>query len=119
MYMNSYILVDTRIRGIVSIFDSMSKAEDAKKKLILRDIILLKQIINIRVLMNETKDSTYDLGVLQTITYVLEKPNDRLLSMDIPYYEGSSSLSRYVIYIKTTNKFDVDKSNNTDIIILH
>jgi hypothetical protein len=117
--MTSYILVDTRIRGIVSIFDDMSKAEDAKKKLILRDIILMKKIIDIRILMNESKDSVTDLGTLQMITFILDKPNDRLLSTNVPYYEGSSSLNRYVIYIKKLNQFNIDKANNTEVIILH
>lgn len=117
--MTSYILVDTRIRGIISIFDDMTKAEEAKKKLILRDIILMKKIINTRILLNETKDNYKDLGILQMITYILDKPNDRLLTTNVPYYEGSSSLDRYVIYIKTINQFNINKANNTDVVILH
>lgn len=117
--MTSYILVDTRIRGIVSVFDELQKAEDAKKKLILRDIILLKKVIDIRILLNETKDNNQDIGTLQMINYILDKANDRLLTIDVPYYEGSSTLSRYVIYIKKINHFDSEKANNTNVIILH
>ena len=111
------ILVDTQLKAIIAVFDNMDKARDAQRKLIIRDLLIFKKILNVRIILNE--NNIEDLGKLQQIIFIMKKPMERLLSIDVKYTDGTSSLSRYVIYSKDLNAFDISTSNNTNIILIH
>jgi hypothetical protein len=104
------ILVDRNIRGILGVFSSNCKAEEAKKKLIHNDLKILKNHLEYEILMN--KSDAIILGKLQLINHVLEQPSQRILCTNIEYNDITSSLDRYVIYCKQLNEI------NTSAIIV-
>jgi len=110
-------LYDSQLKALISVFDDEKKAATAKKKLIVHDLVLFKQILNTRILLNE--NNIEDLGKLQQISFIFKQPATRLFSINVEYQDGISSLSRYVIYRKPLNNFDLDTANNTNIILLH
>jgi hypothetical protein len=112
-----FLLYDSQLKALISVFDDEKKADCAKKKLIVHDLVLFKQVLNTRILLNE--NTIEDLGKLQQISFVFKQPATRLFSTNIEYQDGISSLSRYRIYRKPLNSFDLDTSNNTDIILFH
>jgi hypothetical protein len=113
---NVYLLVDRNLKAIIGVFSSMNKAIDVKTKLICKDLLEYKIMIHREILMGN--HTSVDLGKLQQITYVLNKPNERCETIDIEYNDKSSSCNRYSIYIKEIDDFESKYSDNTKIVML-
>jgi len=113
---NSYILYDTKLRLIISVFSSMEKAEESKLALVIDDVNRLTQIINNKLLVEQVEDVVTDLGLLQSAYYFLVDPKKRLNALDTNHYVITS---RYNIYIKKVNDFELKYKNNTNVILLH
>lgn len=113
---NVYLLFDRNLTAIIGVFSSMSKALDVKTKLICKDLLEYKIMIHREILMGN--HTSVDIGKLQQITYVLNKPNERCETVDIEYNDKSSSCNRYCIYIKEIDDFESKYSDNTKIIML-
>jgi hypothetical protein len=111
-----YLLFDRNLTAIIGLFSSMDKAKDVKTKLICKDLLEYKIMIHRDILMGN--HTSLDIGKLQQITYVLNKPEDRCESINIEYNDKSSSCNRYCIYVKEIDDFETKYSNNTKIIML-
>jgi hypothetical protein len=113
---NVYLLFDRNLTAIIGVFSSMTKAVDVKTKLICKDLLEFKIMIHRDILMGI--HTPLDIGKLQQITYVLNKPEERCESINIEYNDKSSSCNRYCIYIKEIDDFESKYANNTKIIML-
>jgi hypothetical protein len=113
---NIYILYDKKLRLIISVFSSIEKAEETRLSIIIDDVKRLNEIINNKLLVDKIEDVVTDLGLLQTAYYFLGAPKERLHSL----HEGHDVItSRYVIYVKKIDCFDMKHKNNTNVILLH
>jgi hypothetical protein len=113
---NSYILYDIKLKIIVSVFSSMEKAEKAKLSLIVDDVKRLSEIINNKLLVEKVEDVVADLGLLQMAYYFLVDPSKRLSCLHTDHHVITS---RYMIYTKKVDDFELKYKNNTNVIILH
>jgi hypothetical protein len=113
---NIYILYDAKLKLIISVFSSMEKAEDSKLSLIVDDVKRLNEIINNKLLTDRIDDVVTDLGLLQTAYYFLAAPKERLSCL---HTNHNVITSRYVIYNKRINEFELKYKNNTNVILLH
>jgi len=113
---NSYILYDTKLKLIISVFSSMEKAEESKLKIIVDDVNRLTNIINNKLIVDEIEDYILDLGLLQSAYYFLADPLKRLNTLDTNNYVITS---RYLIYVKKVDEFELKYKNNTNVILLH
>jgi len=113
---NSYILYDTKLKIIISVFSSMEKAEESKLALVVDDVKRLNEIINNKLLIEHVEDVVTDLGLLQSAYYFLADPKTRLSCLHTNHHVITS---RYVIYIKKVNDFQLKYKNNTNVILLH
>jgi hypothetical protein len=112
---NCYILFDNNLNAIISVFSTLELCENAMRQLIKDDCERIRRIINDKIISLKRKDG--DLGILQIINYILEKPKQRLLDMHFEY-EGYSPKQNYRYYIKELNDFDMTYKNNSRIIVL-
>jgi hypothetical protein len=94
----------------------MEKAEESKLALVIDDVNRLTQIINNKLLVEQVEDVVTDLGLLQSAYYFLVDPKKRLNALDTNHYVITS---RYNIYIKKVNDFELKYKNNTNVILLH
>jgi hypothetical protein len=113
---NSYILYDIKLKIIISVFSSQEKANKAKLSLIVDDVQRLTEIINNKLLVDKVEDVVTDLGLLQMAYYFLVDPSKRLGCL---HTEHHIITSRYIIYTKKVDEFELKYKNNTNVILLH
>jgi len=71
--------------------------------------------LQLKVLHNEA--DIIILGKLQIISYIFDDPSVRIFSTNVEYDDNSSSLNRYVIYIKEMNHMPLQIPEVQSIII--
>jgi hypothetical protein len=88
------------------------------RHLIRDDCERIKRLINDKILLGKDKDKLHsDLGTLQLINYILEKPKQRLLDYHFEY-DGYSPKQNYRYYVKKMDDFEMMFKNNSRIIVL-
>jgi hypothetical protein len=113
-----YILYDVTLNSIIAVFTSQESIDNAIRQLVRDDLEIIQNHIEERMVVDEIyQDKFMDLGILQQIRYILDKPKERLLNIPINYHRKIVQ-ERYRKYTKELNMFDLKYKNNTAIIVL-
>jgi hypothetical protein len=113
-----YILYDVTLNSIIAVFTSQELIDNAIRQLVRDDLEIIRNHIEERMVIDELyQDKFMDMGILQQINYILEKPRERLLHIPIDYHRKIVQ-ERYRKYTKELNMFDLKYKNNSAIIVL-
>ena len=113
-----YILYDVTLNSIIAVFTSEELVDSAISQLVRDDLEIIQNHIEERMVVDELyQDKFMDMGILQQIRWILDKPKERLLRVPIDYH-GNSVQARYIKWTKQLNMFDLKYKNNTAIITL-
>jgi len=113
-----YILYDVTLNSIIAVFTSQELIDSAIRQLVRDDLEIIQNHIEERMVVDEIyQDKFMDIGTLQQIRYILDKPKERLLQIPIDYHRKIVQ-ERYRKYTKELNMFDLKYKNNSSIIVL-
>ena len=112
-----FILVDRKLNAIIGVFSSQQTVDSAKKSLIKRDLLFIKdKILNDLVMITSPEDRLrYNIKTLKNIEFVLKNDNCDEVIIE---YDGTTPCLRYVWYKFGIDSFDVDKLFLSPIAII-